>query len=162
NHSDSPNKDFKVNPQYINRNPRCLEQAGIAPKPLGWQLQNPSRTYHHKIKFDISARNIIAEIIHNSGKVVVSASTKEKAIKAHLHSCNDKSAALNLGRILAHRCLQAGITRVKYQFQIADRQSERMEVFLSALRSNKLIISEKNTFKPHYIPGIDYERPNRY
>lgn len=48
-------------------------------------------------------------LVHYQDGVVISASTKEPSIASQLYSKTDTSAALNIGRVLALRCLQSGI-----------------------------------------------------
>ncbi|KAK6190711.1 hypothetical protein SNE40_002514 [Patella caerulea] len=155
------NKDFKPNPVFINRNPRCLEQAAIAPKRQGWTLQYPTKNYYYKLKFEVTHRHTTAEVEHNTEVVVVSASTKEWAVKQGLYSTLDISAAKNIGRILADRCLQAGITQVFYDEKPEDINSEKMQVFLKALQDGQLVLEELDYVAPPFKPGIDYSKPNR-
>ena len=67
---------------------------------------------------------------HNSGVVLASASTTEFEITRHLYKTTDISAAKNLGRVLAQRCLEAGITRVYWEPQYGDRQKLRVSCLL--------------------------------
>merc|ERR1739848_298978 len=43
--SQSPNKDYVVNPVYHNRNPRNLEKLALARKRVGWKLTAPRKDY---------------------------------------------------------------------------------------------------------------------
>ena len=65
-------------------------------------------------------------MLHNSGVVLVSASTAEFEITKHLYKTTDISAAKNLGRVLAQRCQEAGITRVFWEPQYGDRNKLRV------------------------------------
>ena len=65
-------------------------------------------------------------MLHNSGVVLVSASTAEFEITRHLYKTTDISAAKNLGRVLAQRCQEAGITRVYWEPQYGDRNKLRV------------------------------------
>lgn len=56
-----------------------------------------------------------ALVEHRSGQVVVSASTREWAIKKHLYSTTNVVACESVGRVLAERCLEAGINFMVYQ-----------------------------------------------
>lgn len=49
---------------------------------------------------------------HHTGTTVVSASTREWGIKQQLYSTTDTNAIHNIGRVLARRCLESGITEV--------------------------------------------------
>lgn len=64
-----------------------------------------TRTQHH----------VEALVEHCSGQVVVSASTREWAIKKHLYSTRNVVACESIGRVLAERCLEAGINFLVYQ-----------------------------------------------
>ena len=65
-------------------------------------------------------------MLHNSGVVLVSASTAEFEITKHLYKTTNISAAKNLGRVLAQRCQEAGITRVYWEPQYGDRNKLRV------------------------------------
>lgn len=56
-----------------------------------------------------TTRHVSAWVEHVNGHTPVRASTQEWAIKKHLYSTNDVVARRNLGRVLAQRCLEAGI-----------------------------------------------------
>lgn len=51
----------------------------------------------------------------SNGNVVLSASTREWAIKKHLYSPTGVTACRNLGRVMAQRCLEAGINFVNFK-----------------------------------------------
>ena len=82
--------------------------------------------HRYRLKFIISNRHSRAEVLHNSGVVLVSASTAEFEITKHLYKTTDISAAKNLGRVLAQRCQEAGITRVYWEPQYGDRNKLRV------------------------------------
>jgi len=70
------------------------------------------------------------------GDVVVSASTREWAVKRHLHSPRGVAACRNLGRVMAQRCLEAGINFVNFKAVIpwerrCDSASTRCSLGLS-------------------------------
>ncbi|XP_067673364.1 large ribosomal subunit protein uL18m-like [Haliotis asinina] len=158
---DGPNKDFKVNPVFLNRNPRNLESMGIARKRQGWILQYPRKNYYHKLFFERSARHTSAWVEHMNGETVVSASTREWAVQEQLYSTSDVSAAENIGRVLAQRCVECGLTSVFYDKTEDNTPSESREVFLKAVQ-DVVTLMEPRQLKPRYEPGIDYDRPNRY
>lgn len=68
-----------------------------------------------RLVLDISTRHVSAYVEHNSGVKVVEASTKEFSIARHLYKTCDVSAAHNIGRVLAHRMCQVGLTRVMWE-----------------------------------------------
>ncbi|XP_076473084.1 large ribosomal subunit protein uL18m-like [Babylonia areolata] len=158
---DSPNRDFQVNPLFENRNPRNLEQMGLARKRQGWVFQSPRKDFFHRVVLDLSRRHTTAHIEHFSGKTVVSASTTEWAIKEGLYSLTDTSAAENVGRVLAQRCLESGITHVFYEEEEGHQTSEKMQAFLSGLRERGLGLEEPDIKDPEFVAGVDYSRPHR-
>ncbi|XP_041347666.1 39S ribosomal protein L18, mitochondrial-like, partial [Gigantopelta aegis] len=157
----SPNSDVTVSPVFINRNPRNLETLGLARKRDGWPLQSPRKDYYNKVVLKKSHRNTSAWVEHWTGSVVVSASTTEWAIKEHLYSTRDVCAAENIGRVLARRCQECGITRVFHDDAEESDESERLQAFLDAFQEG-VTLEEPEQIIPEYQPGIDYDRKNRY
>ena len=68
--------------------------------------------------------------MHNKGVVLASASTVDFEITRHLYKTTDISAARNLGRVLAQRCIEAGITRVYWEPKYGDRTKLRVSLGL--------------------------------
>ncbi|ELU07075.1 hypothetical protein CAPTEDRAFT_182838, partial [Capitella teleta] len=114
-----------VSANFINRNPRNLEQLSLATKEEGWKFHFPSKQFFHKLHFDTTSKHTSAHIEHCSNGVVLSASTKEVAISKHLYSNADVCAAENVGRVLAQRCLEAGLTRISLHEDILAAQSSK-------------------------------------
>ncbi|MFH4983008.1 hypothetical protein AB6A40_009717 [Gnathostoma spinigerum] len=97
--------------RFVNRNPRNLELLGFQPHPSGFDLEvrrNVLRSTY-RINFVQSKSHLDASVEHWRNGIVLSASTREKAISSQLYSKTDTSAALNIGRVLAIRCLMSGI-----------------------------------------------------
>ncbi|CAN7985736.1 unnamed protein product [Ixodes hexagonus] len=128
----------RVSPEYVNRNPRNLEQMLLARKPLGYGLDVPSRSFWHKVRLERSQQHITGSLVHNTGKVIVSASTREWGIRKQLFSLTDQSAAVNVARVLARRCLESGILYV----HVDPNTSPKTQAFLSALEEEGLILHE--------------------
>jgi large subunit ribosomal protein L18 len=62
-----------------------------------------------------SSKHIYAQVIDDAkGQTVAAASSIDKALKGQLKSGADKAAAANVGKLLAERALQAGVTRVVF------------------------------------------------
>ncbi|CAN8015987.1 unnamed protein product [Ixodes persulcatus] len=136
--SDAARGNDRVSPEYVNRNPRNLEQMLLARKPLGYGLDVPSRTFWHKVRLERSHQHITGSVVYNTGKVVISASTREWGIRKQLFSLTDQSAAVNVARVLARRCLESGILYVH-----ADPDtSPKTQAFLGALEEEGLILHE--------------------
>ena len=70
-----------------------------------------------RLMFEPTSKYIRGWIEHNTGTVVASASSSEWCIRQFLYSAKNVSAARNIGRVLAHRCLQTGIHEVHSDLQ---------------------------------------------
>lgn len=72
-------------------------------------------------------KHVTAFVEHHSGTTVVSASTKEWAVKKHLRSTTDMAAMDAIGQILAQRCLECGLLEVQ-SFYEADEVSSKVRI----------------------------------
>ncbi|KHJ42818.1 hypothetical protein D918_07100 [Trichuris suis] len=101
----------KVLPFVTVRNPRNLEWLRIARKAYGYKgLKNfQNECYYYRVELEKGQNHTNAYVRHMSNGIILEASTKEYAIRRRLHSTTDVASALNLGRVLAFRCLKAGI-----------------------------------------------------
>uniref|UniRef100_A0A8C6Z3U5 Large ribosomal subunit protein uL18m n=1 Tax=Nothoprocta perdicaria TaxID=30464 RepID=A0A8C6Z3U5_NOTPE len=104
-----------VAPEFTNRNPRNLEQMALARKERGWKTTWPKREFWHRLRFERTQHYVEAFVECRNGDVVVSASTREWAIKRHLYSPRGVTACKNLGHVVAQRCLEAGINFVDFK-----------------------------------------------
>jgi len=60
-----------------------------------------------------SSKHIYAQVIDDAkGQTVAAASSIDKALKGQIKSGADKAAAANVGKLIAERALQAGVTKV--------------------------------------------------
>ncbi|NXU88514.1 RM18 protein, partial [Xiphorhynchus elegans] len=109
------NENEVVAPDFTNRNPRNLEQLGLARKERGWKTTWPKREFWHRLRLERTQHYVEAFVERCNGDVVVSASTREWAIKRHLYSPKGVAACKNLGRVMAQRCLEAGINFVNFK-----------------------------------------------
>ena len=78
-----------------------------------------------RLNLVISNRHTKAYVEDQDGNILVSASTEEFEITQELYKPNDVTAALNIGRIIAERCLQAGLNRVS-MFTTDIRKKEKV------------------------------------
>ncbi|XP_060609651.2 large ribosomal subunit protein uL18m [Anolis sagrei] len=132
-----------VNPDFTNRNPRNLERLALARKERGWRTTWPKRDYWHRLRLVRSQKHVEAYVEHCSGHIVVSASTREWAIKKHLHSTSNMAACENVGRVLAQRCLEAGIGLVDFRAIIPwERRSETVKQFENAMTEGGVTLTE--------------------
>lgn len=129
----------------INRNPRNLEKLRIAYKPSGYHLENPGRSFWHKLEVNISSRYITADVKHYQNGPILSASTSEWAIKKQLFKTNDTAAYVNLGRVLAARCLQSGITEMMCNIEAV--KGGKLDKFLETLTQNGVSLTEPERIK---------------
>ncbi|CAG2180734.1 unnamed protein product, partial [Oppiella nova] len=132
-----------VKTRLVNRNPRNLEQLLFDKKPLGYELDLPQRTFWNKIVFESGGKHLTAKIVHNSGRVVVSASTRETAVGQQLKSSSGVSAATSLGHVLALRAIESGILEVFVGIEYESNESLKVKAFLSALKANGLVLEEQ-------------------
>ncbi|KAG8440367.1 hypothetical protein GDO86_006209 [Hymenochirus boettgeri] len=131
-----------VSPKFINRNPRNMERLELAVKDRGWGTVWPTLQYWHRLRFQRSQHHITAFVEHCSGNVVVSASTCEWALKRHLYSTKDAMASENVGRVLAQRCLEAGISYVVLKEIPWVFRSESVQRFRNAMKEGGVVLTE--------------------
>lgn len=79
-----------------------------------------------RLNLEQSNRHTTGQVVHYTGTIVVSASTREWSIKQQLYSTADVNAAENIGRILAQRCLESGITEVYTELEQFKDSSEKV------------------------------------
>lgn len=140
-----------------NRNPRNLEKLRIGYKPDGYHLEKPGRSFWHKLEVNVSGRYISADVKHFENGSVISASTSEWAIKKHLYKTKDTAAFINLGRVLAHRCHQAGITEMVCNVEAV--AGGKLDKFLKTVEENGVVLKEPPRY---YKPKPwDAERPEK-
>ncbi|XP_034651737.1 39S ribosomal protein L18, mitochondrial [Drosophila subobscura] len=124
----------------VNRNPRNLERLRIAYKPSGYHLEKPGRSYWHTLEINTSGRYVSADVKHYENGTILSASTAEWAIKQQLYKTNDTSAFVNLGRVLAQRCLQSGITEMTCNVDAV--AGSKLQKLLQTLQDNGVSFQE--------------------
>nr|KAF6506633.1 mitochondrial ribosomal protein L18 [Rousettus aegyptiacus] len=135
-----PPENEAVAPEFTNRNPRNLELLALARKERGWGTVWPSREFWHRLRVTRTQHHIEAVVEHRNGQVVVSASTREWAIKKHLYSTKDVMACESIGRVLAGRCLEAGISFMVHQPTPWEAASDSVFLFPCTLKGFALIL----------------------
>lgn len=158
----SDNKDYEINPVFYNRNPRTLEKMGLQPKRKGWKFQGPRKDYYYKLIFEISSRHTTGRVEHWTGNTVLESSTKEWSLAKHLYSKTDVCAAENVGKMLARRCLESGITRIFFDSSAEFENSDKLKAFLKAVRESGVNTNEIAEVVPEYQTGIDYDNPPEF
>lgn len=76
----------------------------------------------------------------------MSASTKEWALKEQLYKTNDTCAYVNMGRILAQRCLESGLLEIQ-SFIEAPGKDGKVALFLKALEDGGVSLKEPEQYK---------------
>lgn len=141
-----------------NRNPRNLERLRIGYKPDGYHVDAPGKSYWHKLQLSASGKYVKASIFHFQNGEVLSANTSEWCIKKQLYRTADTSAYINLGRVLAQRCLQTGLIEVQ-SFIKTKNSDDKVALFLQALQDGGVCITEPSQFKAA-MPW-DMDRPEK-
>ncbi|KAJ7342157.1 hypothetical protein JRQ81_009264 [Phrynocephalus forsythii] len=133
-----------VAPDFTNRNPRNLERLGLARKERGWNTTWPSREFWLRLRLKQTQKHVEAYVENSSGDIVVSASTREWAIKKHLHNTSGVAASENVGRVLAQRCLEAGINFVHFGAIVPwAEQSNWVKKFENAMTEGGVVLNEQ-------------------
>ncbi|XP_040408772.1 39S ribosomal protein L18, mitochondrial [Cygnus olor] len=128
---------------FTNRNPRNLEQLALARKERGWKTTWPKREFWHRLRLERTQHYVEAFVERCNGDVVVSASTREWAIKRHLYSPKGVTACKNLGRVMAQRCLEAGINFVNFKAVIPwERRCDSIQEFEKAMKEGGVVLQE--------------------
>ncbi|XP_037317339.1 39S ribosomal protein L18, mitochondrial [Pungitius pungitius] len=139
----SAEENEAVNPTFVNRNPRNLEQLALAVKDRGWNTIWPRREFYHRLEFSRTQHHVTAHVFSSSSTVpVLSCSTKEWALKKELASTNCVAACQAVGEVLAQRCQQAGITRMVYRAIPWTYRSDAVQSFRTAIKGGGIILSE--------------------
>ncbi|XP_006868531.1 PREDICTED: 39S ribosomal protein L18, mitochondrial-like [Chrysochloris asiatica] len=143
----NPVDNEAVAPEFTNRNPRDLELFAVARKERGWKTEWPSREFWHRW-LQIGLRTLRTQhhteafVEHLSGQIVVSASTRAWAIKKHLYSTRNVVAYESVGRVLAERCLQAGINFMVYQPTPWEAASDSIKQLQEAMTDSGVVLQE--------------------
>ncbi|KYM88506.1 39S ribosomal protein L18, mitochondrial [Atta colombica] len=147
---------IKACTEIVNRNPRNLERLRIARKPQGYHLEKSGCMYWHKLFLIKKSRYIIAEVCHFKNGPVVSASSAEWALKKQLYRTTDSSAYINIGRVLAQRCLEAGICEMEVDAALT---GDKCELLIKELEKNNIVLTESQVYK--YPNSWDSFRPEK-
>ncbi|XP_023653186.1 large ribosomal subunit protein uL18m [Paramormyrops kingsleyae] len=137
------NDNEDISKEFVNRNPRNLEQMALAVKDRGWGTVWPSNQYYHRLVFIRSQNYITAEIFApHSSSPVLSCSSKEWALKRELASTNSVSASQAVGEVLAQRCREAGLLRLTFRVVPWTFRSESVKKFRVAMKGGGIKLCE--------------------
>lgn len=142
--------------EIVNRNPRNLERLRIARKPNGYHLNKPGISYWHKLFLVKKSRYIVAEIRHFKNGPIVTVSSDEWALKKQLYRSVDSSAYINVGRVLAQRCLEAGICEIEVDTELT---GDKCGLLIKELEKSNIILTEPSVYK--YPSSWDRYRPEK-
>ncbi|CAK9829747.1 39S ribosomal protein L18, mitochondrial [Anthophora retusa] len=141
-----------------NRNPRNLERLRIARKPIGYALDVGGGPYWHKLNINCSQRYITAEIYHFENGPVITASTQEWGLKKQLYSTTDTTAYKFLGRVLAQRCLESGISEIYVQDSIIT--GNKIQLLLDEMSEHGIYLQEPKRYNhPNSANKYHPEKP---
>ena len=164
----SENSSYTISSRLLNRNPRTLEWQNLQWRATGWPLQYPPKDYLHRARLLSSGRHLIAQVDHyHTGNVCVEVSTREWAIRKHLATCKDRSAAYNLALILAQRAEECGITKIYFGHPHDQRyeKSSRLQYFYRGLVDSNIVFEEREASQTQMtkdsIQGINYDEHER-
>lgn len=138
-----------------NRNPRNLELLRIARKPAGWHLEKKGREFWHKLVLTKKSRYVTLELHHFENGPVITASTKEWALKKQLHKPCDTAAYINLAKVFAQRCLESGLTSMIPLSN--ETNNSKINFLLEELKKSGLCLEEPERFMTPY-PWHKYEQ----
>ncbi|KAI6205380.1 hypothetical protein M3Y94_00785700 [Aphelenchoides besseyi] len=144
----------KIVQTFVNRNPRNLEFLRLKRRPTGYEFEADR---NHRNNFYMAVLNTTKNsteglVVHHVDGVVIEASAHEPGILSQLHGPADANAALNVGRVLAKRCVDAGITNcIPGASTDAIERSKRKTAFFNALRDNGVKLEEEPTIDQTFI-----------
>ncbi|CAK1541801.1 unnamed protein product [Leptosia nina] len=144
--------------EFVNRNPRNLERMRIGRKPDGYHLDKPGRKFWHKLAITASNRTVTAQVLHYINGPVIEAKTSEWALQKQLYSIVDTCAYINLGRVLAQRCLECGIYEM--YCDLKPLEGSKVEKFLKEFENGGIKLQEPDVYKnPHPWDQYRPEKP---
>uniref|UniRef100_A0A8B9SD74 Large ribosomal subunit protein uL18m n=1 Tax=Apteryx owenii TaxID=8824 RepID=A0A8B9SD74_APTOW len=96
-----------------------------------------------RLRLERTQHYVEAFVERCNGDVVVSASTREWAIKRHLYSPKGVTACKNLGHVMAQRCLEAGINFVNFKAIIPwEHRCDSIQEFEKAMKEGGVVLYE--------------------
>ncbi|XP_018020968.1 39S ribosomal protein L18, mitochondrial [Hyalella azteca] len=127
---------------YVNRNPRNLEMLRIARQPQGYDLDVKQLYYWNRLELQQVGRFLIGRVRHESGRVILQASTREWPMQSRLPSTQDYTAAVTLARVLARRCLEAGYSEMAVDASLEVESSTKAAAFVKTIEECGVRLSE--------------------
>lgn len=98
------------------------------------QKQDVNRLSVHR-----TPKNIYVQVIAPNGKVLTCASTLDKAVRAELGYGGNVEAAKHIGKLIAQRCQEIGVTRLAFD-RSGFKYHGRIKALADAARENGLQI----------------------
>jgi len=124
----------------------------IGYKPNGWYLEAPIHKFWYKLTVNKTPNGVLAQVVHFKNGSVLQASTAEWPIKKYLYKTADTSAYINLARVFAQRCIEAGI----YELECDEEATPngKLDKFLKTFEAGGVALTESPRYVKHY--------PNHY
>lgn len=92
-----------------------------------------------------SSRAIKAEVVHYLNGPVIEAKSSEWALRKQLYSVTDTCAYIALGKVLAQRCLEFGITEMYCDIEATE--GSKVEKLLNEVASGGIKLEEPEVYK---------------
>eukprot|EP00062_Callorhinchus_milii_P028153 gi/632992364/ref/XP_007885059.1/ PREDICTED: 39S ribosomal protein L18, mitochondrial [Callorhinchus milii] len=144
-----PGGNSEVRGTFLNRNPRNLEKLALATKDRGRRTVWPSTQHWHRLSFDPTTRHTSARVLSALGRPVLAASTREWGLRKLLPSPAGVCAARSVARVLARRCLEAGLGHLTFRELPWRFRSESVQCFRAEMKEAGIVLSEpRRRFRP--------------
>lgn len=105
--------------------------------------------FWHKLVVTPGNGKVTAEVIHNNGTSVVSASTSEFGIKRLLYRYTDVAAYKTVGKVIAQRCIESGINAV--YCDIEAEEDTKLALLLEEAMKGGLALEEGEAYKRPFV-----------
>ncbi|XP_059608797.1 large ribosomal subunit protein uL18m [Phlebotomus argentipes] len=127
-----------------NRNPVNAELIDVAIKPKGYYLEKKNELFHNTLHIEHTNNCVTAKIVNPHRQItVLRVSTQEWSLKKHLYKLNDTAAFVLLARVLAERCLRAGVTQLAPSASIKiGPEFPKHSIFLETLNKSGISMME--------------------
>lgn len=150
---------------FYNRNPRNSELLNFKSREYGW-TSDESRVctdYYNRIVLEKTGKHITARLEHFESGELLTVSTQEPWIKSRLNKTYDRIAALNVGRILAHRMKGLGLNSARFwDPHHSEYLSAKTEAFMCGLKMEGVKLEEEEVTELFWQTAEDGDSAHKY
>lgn len=107
-----------------------------------------------RVEFHRVGQFVEGRIVHHTGRILVTASSREEALIKYGIGKSDSETAKILGFILARRCLESGILFVNVPKELKETKSNRERSFLTAFKEHGVRLEEPEFIFPRRIRDL--------